>query len=119
MIDGKIYAGISPFVREKTWAEAQVLGICKRGGRESRQPKHHLGHGVMIGGGITPGHVVLKLALDIGEQARCPETEEVGFEPAASKFLAHQDQPFECRLSGRNAPGGLEADAYACAFMIG
>src|SRR5690606_27453875 len=123
VIDGKAYAGISLLAGEKAnswvWAGAQVLGICKRGGRKSCLAKHYLGHGVMIGGGIAPGHVVLELPLDIGEQTRRAEAEEVGLEPTASEFLAYQDQPLKRRLGGGNASGGLEADAHARAFMVG
>src|SRR5881394_2822226 len=54
-----------------------------------------LDHRVAVRGGVAPGHEMLELALDIGEQRAGAEAEQRGFEPAVAQLFLHQDHPLE------------------------
>ena len=62
--------------------------------------------------------MMLELALDIGEQARGADTEQIRLEPVAAQFLLHQELIVEHVLCRRDSAGRLEADLVAGALLI-
>src|SRR5256885_4377017 len=52
-------------------------------------------HGMVMRRGIAPGHKVLELALDVGEQRRGTEPEQTGPQPALAQLFLHEDEPVE------------------------
>src|SRR5271166_6526523 len=50
-----------------------------------------LGHGVLVRRGVAPGCVMLQLALDVSQQARCAKSEQLRFHPVPTKFFFHQN----------------------------
>src|SRR5262245_37025214 len=51
----------------------------------------HSTHRVAVEGRIPPGHMVLELPLDVGQQARRPHAEQLRLQPLAPQLLLHQE----------------------------
>src|SRR5205814_7250587 len=43
-------------------------------------------HGMVVGRRVAPSHEVLELPLDVGEQCRRPEPEQIGSQPALAQL---------------------------------
>src|SRR5881409_805432 len=75
-------------------------------------------HRVMVRRRITSGDEVLELALDVGEQARRADAEQVGGEPAIAQLFLHQDLPLQRGLGGPDPARRLEPYGVAGALVI-
>ena len=78
-----------------------------------------ISHRVAVIGRIVPGQMVLELALDVGQQARGAEAEQLGLQPWPAELFLHQHQPVERGFCRGNAAGRLEADEIAGFLEIG
>src|SRR5947209_16550413 len=76
-----------------------------------------LGHGHTVTRGVAPGHEMLELAFDIGEQCARSDAEEIGTKPPVSQLLLHEEHVLEDVLRGADATGRLEADGVACLLV--
>src|SRR5207253_5860420 len=83
-----------------------------------RTPGRSSYHRVAVRRRVAPGHEVLELALDVGEQARGAEAEPVRREPTVAQLLFHQNEPLQGRFGAPNAAGRLEADRVAGALVV-
>src|SRR5207247_4359682 len=73
---------------------------------------------VAVDGGVSPGHEVVELAFDVGEQTRGAEAEQLRLEPAVPQLLLHQDEPLQRRLGAADAAGRLEAYRVAGTLVV-
>src|SRR5438093_10784554 len=71
-----------------------------------------------MGRRITSGDEMLELALDVGEQARGAEAEQVRLEPTVAQLLLHKNEPLQGRLGAPHAAGRLEAGRVPGALTI-
>ena len=62
--------------------------------------------------------MMFELALDVGEQRRRAEAEQVRLQPVVAELLLYQRQIGQRILGGGDAPGGLVADDMAGHFAI-
>jgi len=69
-------------------------------------------------GGVYAGHVVLKLALDVGQQRAGPQPEQARVQPVIAQLLFHQDHPVQGLLGRADAARRLEADLNAGALGV-
>src|SRR5881409_848353 len=75
-------------------------------------------HGMVMRRGIAPGHKVLELALDVGEQRRGTEPEQTGPQPALAQLFLHEDEPVERLFRLADPPRRLEPDGASGALVI-
>src|SRR6266702_5471938 len=75
-------------------------------------------HGMVMRRGIAPGHEVLELALDVGEQRRGTEPEQIGPQPALAQLFLHQDEPVERQFLLADPARRLEPDGVSGALVI-
>ena len=69
-------------------------------------------------GRIRAGHVVLKLALDVGQQRAGSQPEQARVQPVIAQLLFHQDHPVQGLLGRADAPRRLEAHLDAGALSV-
>src|SRR5712692_6535631 len=75
-------------------------------------------HRVMVRRRIAPGHEVLELALDVGEQRRGTEPEQIGAQPALAQLFLHQYEPVERLFRLADPARRLEPDGVTGALVI-
>src|SRR6266550_9023991 len=75
-------------------------------------------HGMVVGCRVAPGHEVLELPLDVGEQCRRPEPEQTGSQPALAQLFLHQDEPVQRLLRLADPARRLEPDGVAGALVV-
>src|SRR6266704_59408 len=75
-------------------------------------------HWMTVRRGVSPRHEVLELPLDVGEQPRSAEPEQVVTEPAIAQFLFHEDEPVEGLLGLADPARRLEPDRVAGALIV-
>src|SRR5712691_2373803 len=75
-------------------------------------------HGMVMRRGIAPGHKVLELALDVGEQRRGTEPEQTGPQPALAQLFLHEDEPVERLFRLADPASRLEPDGVSGALVI-
>src|SRR5439155_6526874 len=61
---------------------------------------------------------MLELTLDIGEQGRGAEPEQIGSQPALTELFFHQDEPVERLFRLADPAGGFEPDGVAGALVV-
>jgi len=69
-------------------------------------------------GGVAAGDVILQLALDVGQQAGSPESEQLRLHPCAAKFFFHQDQPGNRVFGGAKSARWFESDLVSGSLAI-
>src|SRR3989442_1707518 len=75
-------------------------------------------HRVVVRCRVAPRHEVLELALDVGEQRRRAEPEQIGPQPAVAQLFLHQDEPVERLFGLPDAARRLEPDGVAGALVV-
>src|SRR5881296_813746 len=75
-------------------------------------------HGMVVCRRIPPGHEVLELALDVGEERRRAEPEQRGPQPPVAELFLHQDEPVERLLRFADPARRLEADGVSGALVV-
>src|SRR5438477_255203 len=81
-------------------------------------PFPDLDHGVAMSRGVPACDKVLELSLDVGEQRRRAEAEQVVTQPAIAQLFLHEDEPVEGLLGLADPARGLEPDRLAGALGI-
>src|SRR5207244_9950013 len=61
---------------------------------------------------------MLELALDVREQRRRPEPEQIGSQPALAQLFLHEDEPVERLFRLADPARRLEADGASGALVI-
>src|SRR5688500_6922337 len=77
-----------------------------------------LAHGVAEVGGVTAGGMVLELALQVGQEARRADAEELAAHPGVAQLFLHQGEPVGRIPGGGDPAGRFEADAMAGALAV-
>src|SRR5437660_7782661 len=75
-------------------------------------------HGMTVRRGVSPRYEVLELPLDVGEQRRGAEPEQVVAQPAIAQLFFHQNEPVERLLRFSDPARRLEPDGVAGALMV-
>src|SRR5438034_10415748 len=75
-------------------------------------------HRVMVRRRVAPGHEMLELALDVGEQRRGTEPEQIGPQPALAQLFLHEDEPVERLFRLADPARRLEPDGASGALVI-
>src|SRR5881296_954192 len=75
-------------------------------------------HGMVMRRRVAPGHEVLELALDVGEQRRGTEPEQTGPQPALAQLFLHKDEPVERLFRLADPARRLEPDGASGALVI-
>src|SRR5213076_1270002 len=75
-------------------------------------------HGMTVRRGVSPRDEVLELPLDVGEQRRGAEPEQVVAQPAIAQLLLHEDEPVERLLRLADPARRLEPDGVAGVLMV-
>src|SRR5256885_9772482 len=68
--------------------------------------------------GVSPRYELCWLSLDIGEQRRGAEPEQVVAQPAIAQLLFHEDEPVERLLRLADPARRLEPHGVAGALMV-
>src|SRR5687767_13823081 len=84
---------------------------------KAQSPKHSR-HWMSVRSGISPGHEMLELPLDIREERARAEAEEIGAQPAVAQLLLHQIEVLERLLRRADAAGRLESDRIAAPLVV-
>src|SRR3989442_15632111 len=75
-------------------------------------------HGMVVGRRVAPRHEVLELSLDVGEERRGTEPEQIGPQPAVPELFLHEDEPVQ-RLFGLADPTRrLEPDGVSRTLVV-
>src|SRR5438105_7980602 len=75
-------------------------------------------HRMPVCGRIAPCDKVLELSLDVGEQRRRAEPEQVVTQPAIAQLFFHKDEPVEALLGLADPARGLEPDRVTGALVV-
>src|SRR5205807_3768098 len=75
-------------------------------------------HWMTVRRGVPPRDEMLELPLDVGEQRRGAEPEQVVAQPAIAQLLFHEDEPVERLLRFADPARRLEPDGVAGALMV-
>src|SRR5881396_1575293 len=75
-------------------------------------------HRMVVCRRVPPGHEVLELALDVGEERRRAEPEQSGPQPPVAELFLHQDEPVERLLRLADPARWLDADGVSGALVV-
>src|SRR2546422_6594917 len=75
-------------------------------------------HGMVVRRRVAPGHEMLELTLDVGQERRCAEPEQICPQPAGAELFLHQDEPVEGLFGLADPTRRLEPDGVSGALVV-